>query len=329
MDRYRNTIGKCVYMKFTVLVITYNAIWDKLRLTLASILEQSIDDFEIVIADDGSKDNLKNQIENFFEEHQYSHYQLIMNSKNQGTVKNIISGLRVASGKYVKFISAGDLLFHQDTLKSIYQYMEEHHSGSCFGLLQGYRLKEGRFVKISFPHPFDIQSYRKNKRDRIVKNLVLYSDNVCGAAISYELNYAREYMARVQEHVRFEEDIFQVLAAVEGRGVDFLDEYVVWYEVGDGISTQKNASFEKMLQEDVDQFYRALYEKYPDIPCIKKRYQLLGLYRIHNLYLRSFLRFFVNPGAIWYVISSMVQRYMGCHNKKTELIGFLERKDFR
>lgn len=315
-------------MKFTVLVITYNSIWEKLRKTLLSIVKQSLSDVEIVVADDGSRDNLQQKIVSFFEKQQYTNYQLVMNQDNQGTVGNLLSGLAVSKGQYVKFISAGDLLYHEDTLGLIYEFMERHHSGSCFGLLQGYRINHNVLDKVPFYHPFDIESYRKNDREKIKKNLVLYSDNVCGAAIAYELEYAKEYMERIRRQVRYEEDIFQVLAAVENRGTDFLDEYVVWYEVGEGVSTQKNSTFEKKLQEDVDAFYRELYHEYGAVSCVKKRYRIIGLYKIKNLYLRTILRFFVDPGAIIYIVSAMIQRKTGKHSKKNTQIGFLDREDF-
>ena len=316
-------------MKFTVLVITYNSKWDKLELTLSSVLNQTMDEYEIVIADDGSKNNLRSEIEAYFKKRGFSNYKLVMNPENQGTVGNIITGLEVAVGRYVKFISAGDLLFNQDTLQLIYEFMSEKKSESCFGLLQAYRVSEGKIEKVAFTHPFDIESYRKNNRKRIMKNLVLFSDNVCGAAISYELNFAKEYMCKIHEQVRFEEDIFQVLAAVEGRGMDFFDEYVVWYELGTGISTKKKSDFEKMLEEDVDKFYRALYEKYPTVACVKKRYQILGLYKIKNIYGRTILRFLINPYAIVYVSSYLVQRLRGCHCKGTDLVGFLEGENYK
>lgn len=315
-------------MKFTVLVITYNAKWEKLKLTLSSILRQSMTDYEIVIADDGSKDNMEQTIREYFAKQGFSGYKLVMNEKNQGTVANLISGLAVTEGEYVKFISAGDLLYCEDTLQMIYDFMIEHHSESCFGLIQGYRMADGHIQKVGYYHPFDMNAYRKGDKDRIMKNLVLYSDNVCGASITYENHFAKEFMNRIKDDVKYEEDIFQVLAAVEGRGVDFIDEYLIWYEIGEGITTQKKSGFEALVRQDVDRFYRRLYEWHGNNPYVKKRYQLLGLYKITNLYVRTFLRFFINPDALRYFVDTTIQRKKKVHEKPTTLVGFLEEGNY-
>lgn len=316
-------------MKFTILVITYNAKWEKLKLTLASILKQSMKDYEIVIADDGSNVFPESEIKSYLQEQNFTNYKLVINKQNQGTVKNLISGLEVSEGEYVKFISAGDLLFHEDTLQLIYDFMKNNQCECCFGLIQGYRFVEGKLEKLGFYHPFDMDAYRRDDKDKITKNLVLYSDNACGAAITYENTFAKEYMNRIQNQVKYEEDIFQVLAAVENRHMRLLDEYVIWYEIGEGVTTQKKSGFEALIREDVDRFYRSLYEQYSDNRYVKKRYQLLKLYKITNMYIRTFFRFFVNPDALLYFIDTAKQKKRGVHSKETQLVGFLDRGDFQ
>lgn len=316
-------------MKFTVLVITYNSDVHKALLTLLSVIRQRFTEFEIVIADDGSRDNHFSQIQEFFERNKFTRYKLVANQKNQGTVKNILSGLRIAEGSYVKFISAGDALYDENTLKNVYDYMEQNQYTCCFGLLQGYqRDSEGKIKKVRYFHPFDMLAYRRKDAKRITKNLVLYSDNVCGAAICYEREFALEYMQRIQKEVVYEEDIFQVLAAVEGRPVQLYDAYMIWYEIGAGITTKKHSEFEELIRKDVERFYKELYRQHQDNSFVKKRFRLLKLYRIKNLYVRTLLRFFVNPDALRYVIDTMLQRKSGAHARDTGGRGFLEQEGF-
>ena len=106
------------------------------------------------------------------------------------------------------------------------------------------------------------------------------------------------------------------------------DEYIVWYEVGDGVSTKKRTKFEELLRQDVERFYNMLYERYGDNKYIRKRKQLSVFYKIKNLYIRTILRFFVNPHAILYLCSSMLQRKRGAHTRETEVKGFLEQPEF-
>lgn len=319
-------------MKISVLVLSYNSKIEKLFLTLKSIVMQDFDDFEIVIADDGSKNPPFRDLDSFFETYAFKNYHYVANTVNRGTVKNIISGLSCCTGKYVKPISAGDCLYNENTLKNVYTFMEKEKAECCFGLIQGYRTGEdGSFSKTGYYHPFDIKAYRLNQAEkRITRNLLLYSDNVCGAAICYRKDFFVEYMKKIEPYVVYEEDIFQVLSAVEGRCVKLYDSYMIWYEIGNGISTKKHTRFEELLAKDVDALYRHLYELYPENRYVKKRHALLPFYRIKNLYLRTILRTFVNPDAIRYLISSFVQKRMGAHRQKENVeMGFLENPEFK
>lgn len=314
---------------FSVLVITYNCQLEKLLVTLESIVEQTFGNIEIVVADDGSERNYFIEIKEFFEQRKFTKYQLIGNKTNVGTVKNLISGLSHVSGRYVKFLSAGDALYNRDTIEKIFDFMEQTKANGCFGLLQGYSKETtDKIKKINFNHPFDLDAYRKKNRKRIERNLILYSDNVCGAAICYKTEYAKEYMKKIVQDVIYEEDIFQVLATVEGKGLYLFDQYMIWYEVGTGVSTSVNSAFQEMLRQDVERFYKRLYEKYPEHKYIKKRYNLMKYYKIKNLYIRTALRVFENPHLIIYLIQSMLQKRKNIHIATETEKGFLECKDF-
>lgn len=316
-------------MKISVLVLSYNSDIDKLYLTLKSIIKQKIDDFEIVVSDDGSKDNHEQELAEYFKQNDFSNYKLVMNEQNRGTVQNILSGLKACEGEYVKPISSGDCLYAEDTLTRLYDFMKVDSLDYCHGLIRGYhRLEDGSIQYIPYSHPFDIEAYRKRDMDRITKNLVLYSDNTCGAGICYEKKFFIHYMNLISEVVKYEEDIFQVVAAVENRKVALFDDYIVWYEIGLGVSTNKKSKIYDLLAKDVDGLYRKLYDWHPENKYVKKRYKMLPLYNIKNLYVRTILRFFVNPDAIRYLFSSYYQRFTGKHMNKAAAPGFLDQEAF-
>lgn len=316
-------------MKISVLVLSYNSDIDKLYLTLKSIIKQKIDDFEIVVSDDGSKDNHEQELAEYFKQNDFSNYKLVMNEQNRGTVQNILSGLKACEGEYVKPISSGDCLYAEDTLARLYDFMKADSLDYCHGLIRGYhRLEDGSIQYIPYSHPFDIEAYRKRDMDRITKNLVLYSDNTCGAGICYEKKFFIHYMNLISEVVKYEEDIFQVVAAVENRKVALFDDYIVWYEIGLGVSTNKKSKIYDLLAKDVDGLYRKLYDWHPENKYVKKRYKMLPLYNIKNLYVRTMLRFFVNPDAIRYLFSSYYQRFTGKHMNKAAAPGFLDQEAF-
>ena len=252
-----------------------------------------------------------------------------MNEQNRGTVQNILSGLKACEGEYVKPISSGDCLYAEDTLTRLYDFMKADSLDYCHGLIRGYQqLDDGKIQYVPYSHPFDIEAYRKRDMDRITKNLVLYSDNTCGAGICYEKKFFIHYMNLISEVVKYEEDIFQVVAAVENKKTALFDDYVIWYEIGLGVSTNKKSKIYDLLAKDVDGLYRKLYEWHPENKYVKKRYSLLPLYNIKNLYVRTILRFFVNPDSIRYLLSSYYQRFAKKHEKKNPSPGFLDDESF-
>ena len=135
-------------------------------------------------------------------------------------------------------------------------------------------------------------------------------------------------MNLISEVVKYEEDIFQVVAAVENKKTALFDDYVIWYEIGLGVSTNKKSKIYDLLAKDVDGLYRKLYEWHPENKYVKKRYSLLPLYNIKNLYVRTILRFFVNPDSIRYLFSSYNQRFAKKHEKKNPSPGFLDDESF-
>lgn len=287
---------------FSVLLVTYNSELNDIFKTLTSIINQEFEHFEIVLSDDGSEDNKFREIEEFMKKYKFTNYKMIGHEKNQGTVKNLISGLENCSGKYVRDFGPGDMFYTKDSLKRLYEFMEKKQCDSCFCRVQGYTEKNGTLVRKQYIHPFDINVYKKRKKDLILKNLILYSDNVSGASTSYKTAYYLSYLNKISECVVYEEDIFQVYAALEGNNFEFLDECLIWYEISEGISTNKNSPFKKKIALDVENFFELMNLKFCENKYVKKRMKLSKLYKIDNLYLRTIVRFLYDPYAIIYLI---------------------------
>lgn len=317
-------------IKFTVLLLTYNSSLEKLKITLSTILQQkTYFEYEIIVADDGSKDNLFIQLEEYFKVNHFFNYKLVGNRQNAGTVKNILSGLEVTEGTYVKLLSAGDGFYADDTMQKVYDFMEDEKVDFCFGLVRGYKKTGEESVKVvNFCHPFDICAYKKKDKDRIKRNLILYSDNVCGASICYRTKEATRYMDKIKSIVCYEEDIFQVLASVEEKTLCLFDDNMIWYEVGDGISTSGSSKFQALLREDVERFYKKLYKDYPEDKYVKKRYSLMKFYKIENVYLRTICRMIENPHTMIYLGSYFMQKLLSLHQKRDRADAFLLQKKF-
>ena len=109
-SKSNNNVDERNIYELSIVILTYNSSFENLMKTLESSLNQDEINFEIIIADDGSKENHEKEIRDYFLAHDFTNFQLVLNRQNRGTVQNLLSALDVARGEYVKPISPGDLL---------------------------------------------------------------------------------------------------------------------------------------------------------------------------------------------------------------------------
>lgn len=98
----------------SVVVTSYN--YEKfIGYTLESILNQSYKNFEVIIVDDGSKDNSIDVIKQYT--NKYKNFQLYThkNNQNKGLIESIRLGVSKAKGEYVAFLESDDY-WHKDNL---------------------------------------------------------------------------------------------------------------------------------------------------------------------------------------------------------------------
>lgn len=104
----------------SVIMSTYNE--EKYIVTsLKSLLNQTFQEFEIIIVDDASTDNTRQLIQRLQDERIH----LICNEENQGLTKNLNKALKHVTGKYIARMDGDDIAFPTRFEKQV-QYMEKH-----------------------------------------------------------------------------------------------------------------------------------------------------------------------------------------------------------
>lgn len=119
-------------MKISVILPVYNA--EKyISKSIESILRQTFEDFELIIINDGSKDNSLNIINKFTDRRI-----LLVDQENRGLAKTLNIGLDIAKGEYIARMDADDIALpnrFEEQMNYLTKYPEVGLLGSAIELI--------------------------------------------------------------------------------------------------------------------------------------------------------------------------------------------------
>ena len=228
-------------VQVSVIVVTYNPNEGALRLTLDSIVSQEGIDWEVIIADDGSRQKDFSWLPEYFSAHQVERYQLVENPENMGTIRNYLSGLKAASGEYTFGISPGDMIYDSLVLRDFYQFARQHDIRFCFGNAVYYSVNNGSIhyqEECIAPRRPDIYAAGKWWGKFNFFSL----DWICGVSYFRKRDAALQYIEQVSEFCKYAEDSTSTAYALAaGEQIWYYDRNIAWYEHGTGIQSLSGA----------------------------------------------------------------------------------------
>ena len=92
--------------KVTIIIPIYNA-YETIDKCLDSVIKQTYKDIEVIIINDGSKDNSINKINKYAEQYRYIK---VIDKKNEGVANTRDLGIKKATGDYILFIDQDDYI---------------------------------------------------------------------------------------------------------------------------------------------------------------------------------------------------------------------------
>ena len=107
--------------KISVIMPVYNTDEKEFREAIESILNQTLQDFELIIVDDCSKDYIKKTVDSYTD----SRIVYLRNEKNLGLIGTPNRALDIARGKYIARMDSDDISVPQ-RLEIQFNYMEQH-----------------------------------------------------------------------------------------------------------------------------------------------------------------------------------------------------------
>ena len=283
------------HYKVSVLVLTYNPIWEKLVATLKSIITQKNVSIQLVISDDGSKENYFEKMEEYLRKNEFDNYIMIANIQNEGTVLNMLHGLEVTTGEFIKTISPGDCLTDDYVLFTWIEDMVKKNVKWSFSDAIYYESKEDKFYIVQKnAHPANVRPYVKGKKEECRWNYVVFGDIALGAAIIAQRQIVVEYLRRIVGKVKYAEDNIWRLMMFDGINGGYYPYPAILYEVGAGVSTCGNEIWSKRLKQDWNETTKEMISTYKR----NDKFQRDAVYAIKKLNSKNKLIRFLIKGKI-------------------------------
>lgn len=237
-------------LKVSVILPAYNA--EKyIQKTIDSLLKQTLEEFEIICVNDGSKDNTLSIIKKM--QGQDKRIKII-DKQNEGVWKARIDGIYEAQGDYIAFIDSDDYV-ENTFLEKLYENIKKNNSDiSICGFK---RIDEKTMRVLSKEMKYDenrIIEKDKNFEEVISINTALWNK-------MYKTSILKEIKDLKQRPKLLEDMMFLTMVYLRTQKISFVDDYLYNYIVRNGslmkslkkenISSMQNAMLE--IKEEYDE----------------------------------------------------------------------------
>lgn len=261
--------------KVSVIIPVYNT--EKyISFAIESVLKQTLDSIELIVINDGSKDNSKAIIEKYKADNV-----IIINKENEGSgiARNI--GIDNAKGKYVFFLDSDDYL-DKNALETMYNIAEQNNIGIVKGSIVDVIKYIKKNNKLYSNKANEIIDFRKNK-----ELLIKEGNIVCNKLIRKDLLTNLSYAS----NLKWEDLSIVVPLLIRAKKMYLLKDKTYYYR-----TTLTNTTVSDFLKPnikflDIFKTIKHLLKNLKSIKCdnnfdnIIKQIIILNMtYRIENIY---------------------------------------------
>lgn len=235
----------------TIIVASYNA-ENYIEETLESCINQTYKSIQLIITDDGSKDNSVQIIENWLAQKKITHpgieCLLSKSPENKGIPANLNNGLKYAKGQWLKCIGSDDILL-PDALEQFVKKIKNIPLSENYGAFFTYFETFGEGITVPNRYPLswtrDISKMQPSKIKQSLAN-IHFNNLAPGAFIN------RKYFQEYDERFRLLEDLPHWLKIIDSNiKTGFLDFTSVLYRVHNAQATSRNSSINIYLYNDL------------------------------------------------------------------------------
>lgn len=210
-------------MKLSVIVPVYNMAGEgKLSYCLDSLVNQTIEDYEIIAVDDHSTDNSL-EILREYEQKYPNKFRVIASpvNKRQGGAKNL--GLEAATGEWIGFIDSDDWItpdFYEKLLRRA-QETGADMVGCDYHLTHEHSMRIGQVVPNNKPQQTGILNKEK------YRSLILDSGSL--VVKIYKRHIILDYPNRFPEHIFYEDNAIGNSWMLRAKHFEYIQEPLYYY----------------------------------------------------------------------------------------------------
>jgi len=217
--------------KVTALMSVYNG--EKyLREAVESILNQTFEDFEFIIINDGSSDSSRDKILSYKD----SRIRFIENEKNLGLTKSLNRGLRIAKGKYIARIDVDDISMPGRFEKQV-SFLDEHKEIALVG----------SWIQIINPQSGEVFVLKYDCDPVIIKWTLLFKNPIAHSSAFFRKEIIEE-MGYYKEKYKYAQD-FDLWFRISRRyKIANIAEVLVKYRIHDESVTKAQQTYNMQRQ---------------------------------------------------------------------------------
>lgn len=267
-------------MKLSIIVPVYNMAADgKLEFCLNSLLNQTIEDYEIIAVDDASTDHSLSILRDY--ERKYSNrFRVIASPENrkQGGAKNL--GIMEARGEWIGFVDSDDWISPSMYEKLISKAEETGADvvGCDYSLVNQHTMEVGQVIVNNLQEQCGLLTKEK------YQSLILKPGSM--VIKIYKLDMIKSHMLFFPEHIFYEDNCMGVLWLLFCKHFERVDEPLYYYYQHDQ-STVHTTTVDRMRHrmQAMDKLLRdsrhyGFYEQYPE----ELEFRFVELYLVNTLY---------------------------------------------
>ena len=216
-------------IKVSVIVPVYG-VEKYIEKCLISLVNQSLEDIEIIVVNDGSKDNSQAIIDKYRNEVPGKIHSFIKDNGGQGSARNL--GIQMAKGEYISFVDSDDYI-QPDMLAKMYEKAKE--SNADVVICDYYNVDENyNLVKI--------EKEKKYSNDNKINGLL------ASKAVWNKL-YRKDLISnRVFRTNKWYEDLdFTIKTIYDAKKIEYIDEPLYNYVLRSG-STMNNSNVGRNME---------------------------------------------------------------------------------